>query len=169
VDSAGQAKADVQLSPSVDLLRYLKGFYGGPSAWTRTAPDGFTGPSCSNEDLNRNGVNDQGDDLNENGQLDPRKADVAVSFEGSSKTDASGAAIIRLTYPKNIATWVEFSLQVAASGVSGTEGRDTWVGGLPASADEFTAEEPPSFVLSPYGIGDFDTNGDSVINCADAD
>jgi hypothetical protein len=165
VDSSGQAKADVQISPSVDLLSYLKGFYAVPGAWTR---DPLLGGSvsgvCLNEDINRNGVIEavENDGLptssaigpvedNGNGTLEPRKSDVAISMVGGNRTNASGIAILQIEYPKNVATWVNFLITVAASGVSGTEGRATWSGQLGAAADEFTSDTPPSFVVSPYG------------------
>ena len=184
VDSSGQAKPDVQLSASIDLLDYIKGYYDGPGAWNRKAPSaanptpvigsiGFTGPTCLNEDGNRNGVleivNGTSEDFNQNGQLDPRKSDVAVSFVGSSVTTANGTAVLQIEYPKNVATWLDYKILIAASGVSGTEGRAAWSGRLPADAGSFTATTPPAFVFSPYGSGNFDSNGDTVVDCRDKD
>lgn len=76
VDSAGQAKADVLITPSIDLPSYYKGFYfwngtnwqqqmtlattenyqwnGTSRAWTLLGTT--TQPSCPQEDVNRNGV-----------------------------------------------------------------------------------------------------------------
>ena len=51
-DSSGNAKAGVQVSPSIDLVRYFKGEWvvvGDKWAKVQRA-------SCDNEDLNRNGV-----------------------------------------------------------------------------------------------------------------
>jgi hypothetical protein len=148
------------LSPSIDLTSYIKGYYAVPSAWTRDAP-GFTGPTCLNEDINRNGVleADENDGLvtfgvadNANGMLEPRKSDVAITMVGGNRTDASGIAILQIEYPKNVATWVNFLITIAASGIAGTEGRATWTGQLPAAASEFEGEIAPSFVVSPYGV-----------------
>ena len=159
VDASGQAKADVELSPSIDLTSYVKGFYALPGAWTRSAP-GFTGPTCLNEDINRNGVLEAAEnDLlvtsgvadNGNGMLEPRKSDVAITMVGGNRTNASGIAILQIEYPKNVATWVNFVITVAASGVSGTEGRANWTGQLSAEASEFSGTVAPSFVVSPYG------------------
>jgi hypothetical protein len=165
VDSSGQAKADVQISPSVDLVAYLKGFYVRSGTWTRSpAAGGSVSGICLNEDINRNGVIEavENDGLptaspigpvedNGNGTLEPRKSDVAISMVDGNRTNSSGIAILQIEYPKNVATWVNFLITVAASGVSGTEGRATWSGQLGAEADEFTATPPPSFVVSPYG------------------
>lgn len=153
VDSSGQAKSGVQVTPSIDLTSYVKGFYATSGAWSRLpANNGYTGPTCLNEDVNRNGVLETGEDLNGNASLDPRKSDVAISVVDSSTTDASGVAVLQIQYPKNVATWVNYTITVSASGVSGTEGRATWSGQLTAAASEFTAVESPSFRISPYGV-----------------
>ena len=164
-DSSGVAKANVEISPSIDLSRYFKGY------WERTGL--ATGPKwrkvetsqCDNEDLNRNGVSEvysNGAIEDANGSfnltpgrpaLEPRKADVAISFEGSSKTDASGQVVIKITYPQDVASWVEFNILVSASGVAGTEGRANYRGVLPVLADAINdGTIPPAFVSSPYGV-----------------
>jgi hypothetical protein len=133
-------------------------------------------PVCPNEDVNRNGVRDatafdpavvapalaaRGEDLSWNGDLDPRKADVAIKMVGSSKTDANGLAIVQIEYGRNLATWVDFVITVTASGVSGTESRARFVGNryglgnLPAPGTAFTNQNVfPAFGVSPYGVGD---------------
>ena len=163
VDSSGQAKANVQLSTSIDLTRFLKGYYEGPTNWNRNSPSptnplpvagtvGFTGPTCPNEDVNRNGVLEAGEDTNGNGSLEPRKSDVAVSFVGPSVTGPTGTAVLQIEYPKNVATWVDYQILVAASGVLGSEGRTMWSGQLGADAASFKAELAPAFRFSPYGL-----------------
>lgn len=193
VDAAGQAKPDVQITPSVDLTGYYKGFYfwngdqwqqqmtlagsenyrWAGTSWVLDGPT--TQPFCPNEDVNRNGVRDasafdpavvapalaaRGEDLSWNGDLDPRKADVAIKMVGSSKTDANGLAIVQIEYGRNLATWVDFVITVTASGVSGTESRARFVGNLygqgnlPAPGTAFTNQNvAPAFVVSPYGVG----------------
>jgi hypothetical protein len=152
-DSSGLAKSDVQISPLLDLPVYFKGQYTRASGtWARTSAQ-----ACDNEDLNRNGVlevysNGGVEDANGNAALDPRKADVAVAFEGGSRTNTSGQLILRITYPKNVASWVDYDLTVAASGVAGTEGRATFSGTLPVPVSAITAEGAPAFRVSPYGV-----------------
>ncbi len=166
-DSSGLAKPDTLVSPLLDLPAYLKGFYtfaGGIWVQTVTTPAG-----CENEDVNRNGVlevysNGDKEDANANGQLDPRKADVTVAFEGSNRTNASGQVILRLTYPRNVGSWVYFDLKVAAAGVSGTEGRATFGGLLPIPAAVLKLDGAPAFAQSPYGI-----EGSSVISVSTTD
>ena len=147
-------------------------------AWGLLAPTAQ--PSCPNEDVNRNGVREataydatvaapalaaRGEDLNWNGSLDPRKADVAVSVVGSATTDASGLAIVQIEYGKNLASWVDFVITVTATGISGTEARAQYsgllygVGNLPFLAKDITDKTvPPAFVVSPYGRASVCTN-----------
>ncbi len=163
VDSSGLAKPDVQITPSIDLLRYIKGHYeAGLENWFKAQPITV----CDNEDLNRNNTNEVYADgwvEDANGSfnltagrpaLEPRKADVAISFEdGISRTDSSGIVVIRIEYPQDLGSWVEFNIQVSASGVSATEGRANYNGILPVPAEAITnIKVPPPFVVSPYGV-----------------
>lgn len=157
-DSSGNAKSGVQISPSVDLLQYQKGFWslafvGTTQRWVQTVM-----AQCDNEDLNRNGVlqvysNGAVEDANKNGTLDPRKADVNISVVGSSTTDASGQVVLKITYPQSVGSWDIFKIQVAAGGVAGTEGRATYSGVLPVLATDVNNKDvEPAFRLSPYGV-----------------
>jgi hypothetical protein len=129
---------------------------------------------CDNEDLNRNGIVEllnpvptfldwlgrpvTSEDFNNSFNLtpgrpalEPRRADVSLSIEGSNRTNNFGQIVLRLEYPRNIATWVQFNLQVGA-GVAGTEGRANFEGILPAPAEVIRNENAtPPFVVSPYG------------------
>ena len=132
-------------------------------------------PMCPNDDVNRNGVREAGtytagavppavsgrqEDLNWNGDVDPRKSDVAVKMVGSSRTDANGLAIVQIEYGQNLASWVDFVITVTASGISGTEARARYtgllygVGNLPYPASAVSdIKVAPAFVVSPYGRG----------------
>ncbi len=191
VDAAGQAKADVQITPSVDLTAYYKGIYlwdgtrwnrspqlaadqfyewdtaanGSLGAWRLVVPTPAGEPRCPNEDRNRNGVLEmptsvagnislRQEDLNGSGEIDPRKADVAIKMVGSSRTDANGLAVVQIEYGKNLAGWEDYIITVTASGISGTESRARYVGRLPVEAVALTKEDtPPAFAISPYGRG----------------
>lgn len=159
VDSSGLAKAGVQISPSIDLLSYSKGEWVvagglGATGWIKVT----RAPTCDNEDLNRNGVlqvyaNGAVEDANGTGRLEPRKADVAINFVGPSSTDIDGQVKLKITYTQNVASWLEFNILVAASGVAGTEGRANYQGVLPFLADAVNdAKKEPAFRLAPYGI-----------------
>lgn len=168
VDASGAAKENVQIKPSIDIDRYYKGEmvriggswvpgYIGLDPVTNIAKAvAVVPPACFNEDINRNGVLEAGEDLNGNGSLEPRKSDVAVSMVGGSLTNASGIAVVQIEYPKNLATWARVKILVSATGVSGTEGRTTWTEILPAPGVDFTAVTAPAFIYSPYGQDIFD-------------
>lgn len=171
VDSAGNAVSGATVTPVIDIVSvigttaqpltdpsYMKGTWVlGSGAWIR--PDsaliggvGGLTATCSNEDVNRNGVLDSGEDINGNGKLEPRKADISVTMVNGSKTDADGQAVLQIEYPQNVATWDFYTLTVTASGVSGTEGKASFVGVLPAPASVFTnTSSDPAFRVSPYG------------------
>jgi hypothetical protein len=186
VDSAGNPKADVQVTPVIDLLAYGKGAYDwDPVAkkWylktflecpaeDQMNPDGIrNGTIEGNEDVNRNGVLDAGEDVNGNGvldfgedlnnnaQLDPRQSDVSIALVGSTKTDKNGLATLRIEFPKDKATWVRYTIRVSAPGVLSPP---AWHGKYQPSwvsppLEAIKNEGTPAFVASPYG---------TVLNCA---
>jgi hypothetical protein len=169
VDSAGLAKADVNITASVDLPRYLKGSYTPPPVAPPAASGAAPAPAipwswtvtavCVNEDTNRNGVLEAGEDIDGDIRLEPGKSDVAVQLL-DTKTGPDGKALIQIEYPQNFATWVSARVTVSASGVLGTEGRASFLEdpvGAPADAVKDAAVAPP-FVISPYGITNSCTN-----------
>lgn len=166
VDYAGNPKAEVQLAPVIDLVNYLKGtyFYDAIALkWIQNLT-----ATCPNEDNSvgigyRNGTMETGEDVNGNLQLDPRKSDMSISMVGSTKTDANGLAVLRVEYPQNMGSWLEFSIKVSASGVLSPP---AWTGRLAIEGDPtlkgaprysivpisaITAPAAPPFVVSPYG------------------
>jgi hypothetical protein len=168
VDASGAAKANVQIVPSVDIDRYYKGQYFNAGGWRTgftTSVNGtttfFPAPpfECFNEDINRNGVLEAGEDLNHSATLEPRKSDVAVSVIGSTATNTSGIAVVQIEYPRNVGTWARVRILVSATGVSGTEGRATWTEILPVPTTALTGVGAPAFVTSPYGIEIFSRDG----------
>ncbi len=149
VDSAGYAIPDVPLSAVVDILGYID----GPSLSGKldvnnpqmTGDKGYV--FCPNEDLNRNGILDQGEDVNGDGDLTPRKSDVSIAFvNDQKKTDANGLANIQLTYPQNVALWELVKITVTA-GVAGSEGVATYFFQL--AADKADVENG-TFLNPPY-------------------
>jgi hypothetical protein len=156
-DSAGNAKADVALSVSLDLAQYRKGFYTlVDGAWVKSGGDAAV---CLNEDGNRNGVLETGEDRNGNQRLDPGRSDVTVRLL-QTRTREDGTAVVEITYAKSFATWIDAWVTVAASGVSGTEGRATYVlPPIPADAAAIKNKDvPPAFVRSPFGTAADCTN-----------
>ena len=166
-DAAGVAKADVNLVASVDLTNYRKGQYrvltttSGGTAWFKASPTGVFGDSavCLNEDTNRNGVLENGEDTNNDGVLWPRKPDVTIRLL-SPKTAADGTAQLEITYAKDHGSWVDALITVSASGVSGSEGRATYfVSPVPVDAPSLAkTDSSPAFRFSPYGVSNSCSN-----------
>jgi hypothetical protein len=139
------------------------------NSWLRSSA-GLTGLGrCPNEDINRNAVREaaafdanvsapaianRSEDLNWNGDLDPRKADVAIRMVGSPRTDTSGLAVLQIEYPRNLGSWIDFVITVTASGITGTEVRAKFSDRLPVPVEAVKAEGSPAFVTSPYGVSD---------------
>lgn len=160
VDIAGRPKANVDITPSLDLPYFLKGQYTrSDGEWVSVCTDAsvcpivLTGPiGCPNEDLARTGFYQQAQDTNQNGQIDPRKSDVSVYMEnGVTKTNELGQVVLVIEYPKNVGSWIQYTILVSA-GVAGTEGRASWVDVLGVPVDDVKAEGVPPFVRSPYGV-----------------
>lgn len=151
VNAAGNYAADVPLSAVVDIEGYWKGA-PVPNPPTNNTSD-FPGYKfCLNEDRNRNGVLDAGEDINHDGELTPRKSDVAIGFPTGNRTDANGLAQLQLQYPQNLATWLRVKITVTA-GVSGSEGAATYQYVLRA-AEEDAANG--AFLTPPYGVDSSD-------------
>ena len=154
-DSSGAAMPDVNLVASVDLPNYRKGYYAVLSGkWVKQGPlPGGDFAVCLNEDVNRNGVLESGEDTNNDGQLWPRKPDVIVSLL-QSKTGSDGTAILQILYAKDHGSWVDALITVSASGVAGSEGRATYLAApVPVDAAAISnIAASPAFQVSPYGI-----------------
>lgn len=157
VDAAGRAKADVEITPKLDLTAFYKGYYDwNGEAWVRNAPVGVLQfPGCRNEDLDRNGFLSAGEDTNGNGNLDP--GGVSITMLGAAKTDASGKATVRIEYPRDRATWIDFVITVTgrvggSEGVAVYQGNLAGLGNLPAPGESFRLETvTPAFAVSRYG------------------
>jgi Invasin, domain 3 len=190
VDAAGRAKADVEITPSVDLIGFYKGYYvfdtaqdqwvqivttqDGPYSWTGSSwlddGDPTTLGVCPNEDANRNGVRETGEDLNGNAELDP--AGVTITNLNSSRTDANGKAIVRMEYIRDRGTWIDFRITITAT-VAGSEGKAVYTGtlygqgNLPVPGSAVSNENVfPAFGISPYGRGDTTLAGPDASLCS---
>jgi PKD repeat protein len=87
-----------------------------------------------NEDTNRNGQNDSGEDANGDGVLTP-PATASGSVPGTVYTGDDGTAVFDLTYVKTSAAWIEAEITASAV-VFGTETRSTYTFWLPYLDDE---------------------------------
>jgi len=158
-DANGNAVGNQQVTLTAIPDRYLKGqlgFVGGvettPSGATTSATswayDGVV-TFCPNEDTNRNGVLDSGEDVNGNGFLTP--GNPATPFPGTVTTNAEGRALFELRYGEQFANWVDLRLTARAA-VGGTESSTATQFILDALATDLSNRTAPAGRLSPYGV-----------------
>jgi len=112
---------------------------------------------CPNEDINRNGnvdglENTNGSvDSNAQPTLDPRKADLIVSYDDPAvtATNASGVLVIKVEYSQRFGTWLAYRV-IATTNVSGSQGmaERLFVTDF-LEKDKLTG----SFLTPPYGVG----------------
>jgi len=144
------ANVELKLLP----LSYGKGFYiptdidgnGEPDQWVpnRSA-------TCSAEDLNNgNGIIDPGEDLNNNGQLDP--SNDATFAPATLTTGEDGSADFSLLYPQSNCSWADFRLTATVE-VAGSESKGMAEFTLSCSASDLNNLDvsPPGGVESKYG------------------
>ena len=167
-DAAGVAVKDAIVSVSVDITHYGKGIFGGaypaaaptlsdPSLPSSTTSPGFisgiSGPYanvwCVNEDRNRNGSLDVNEDVNGDGVISPKKANISVAYASGNSTDANGQMLVQVTYAQNFGSWLSYTLR-ATTQVAGSEG-DASSSSVTAIAEEDLANG--SFRTPPYGFG----------------
>ena len=144
-DAAGNAVPNAQISASVDLRFYRK---AAGIALVNDAIGYITPPAiCANEDANRNGLLDASEDINGNGKIEPRKADVIISYVGGQVTGANGRTVIQVEYPQSVAYWIDYAVKVTTN-VAGSEGSVEKVYLTEALKEDV---ENGSFLKPPYG------------------
>lgn len=150
-DASGRAVTDAQVAMSVLSVRYFKGVWCGfQDANSYIA---ITQSSCFDEDVDRDGVLDPNEDINNNGRIEA--GNIATVTPGNFTTDANGFGFIDLFYPQEYGAWVEVELQARTS-VQGTEFFERSVFVLPVAADDVNDLEiaPPGL---PYNVNDLTT------------
>lgn len=178
-DASGVAVKDAIVSASVDITHYGKGQAWGRTYLNRTVPTivdfhsdflptatlpaGFVqslqassyvpGVSeniwCINEDWNRNGFLDTNEDRNSDGVIQPRKAEIIVSYVNGNKTDANGQMLVQISYGQNMGRWLAYTLR-ATTGVTGSEGDASKSYVTDVLRDDI---ENGSFLTPPFGAG----------------
>jgi len=161
-DLSGAPVPNVQLTASVRPTSYYKGqlvFNGTTGPWAYSTDSRFAPFACANEDKDEDGQLSGGEDLNNNGVLDPG---IPVTVTPSVTTDTRGQAIVSLTYARDRANWLDVRLTVRGQ-VSGTESLYSGIIRLPGLSSDFTdiAVTPPG-LRSPYGTGVTVTNAAGV-------
>lgn len=145
-DAAGNAVRDVTITGAVRPRNYRKGFMEYSIFSTTWEPQYRA--TCTNEDVDSDGVLGAGEDINLNGRLDPV---IPMTITSSGKTDATGTATISMTYPQDRAYWLDVDFTIRGA-VSGSEARYVGYTVLQGAADDYnTANVAPPGVVSPYG------------------
>ena len=145
-DANGNGIANASLTLSVLSVRYIKGFHVFSGTWAAYGTPVYT---CNDEDANRNGQLDAGEDFNGSGRLEA--GNVALVTPNSVTTDASGVALISVLYPQEHAYWLEVTLE-ARAGVSGTETARATTFLLPGLSNDFDQiDDAPPGPVSPFG------------------
>lgn len=148
-DANANGVANASLTLSVLSVRYIKGrrAWNG-SSWTGYNP--ASPPVCSDEDANRNGQLDPGEDFNGSGRLEA--GNIALVTPNAVQTDSSGVALVAVLYPQEHAYWLEVTLE-ARTTVSGTETARATTFLLPGLASDFNREDnAPPGPVSPFGV-----------------
>jgi hypothetical protein len=149
-DANGSGVAGANLTMSVLSIRYLK----GQRAWNGSSWTGYLGGAptgiCADEDVNRNGVLDTGEDVNGSTRLEA--GNIALVSPSAVTTDATGVALIGVLYPQEHAYWLEVTLE-ARAGVAGTETARSTTFLLPGASSDFNRQETaPPGPSSPFGV-----------------
>jgi len=152
-DSQGNGVEGVTVQVGILSDDYYKGFYTFVDpVWVPT----YTAGPCADEDVNRNGQLDAGEDNNGSGRIEAGNIASVVAQSGSGGTfvtDSGGFGIVDVLYPQEFANWVDVTL-TATTSVQGTEFAESASFRLPVSGDDVddSAESPPGNP-SPFGTG----------------
>jgi hypothetical protein len=146
-DSQGVGVSGVNVQLSVFSKQYFKGIYVADaiaSVWVATVT-----AVCTDEDTNRNGQLDPGEDFNNSGSIEA--GNVAAITPGSVVTDVNGFALVDLTYAQEFGNWVEVTIQAKAA-VTGTEFLETQDYVLEVAASDLAlSQSPPGGLVSRWG------------------
>src|SRR5262249_8681381 len=135
-------------------------YWDGTRVWngaiwaTRPGIEALPAAGCPDEDVNRNGVLNAGEDRNANMRIEAGNiASVAAQGSGGStvRTDVNGFALVDVYYPQEYAYWLEVTLEARTS-VQGTEFSERTTFLVPGSSTDFATETntPPGYT-SPFG------------------
>ena len=153
-DSQGNGVEGVNVQVGILSDYYYKGFWAYDtvaSAWVQILRAG----PCADEDVNRNGVLDFGEDFNLSGRIEAGNVAAAVPQTGSNGTfvtDTGGFGIVDVFYAQDHARWVQATIEATTS-VQGTEFAKASSFVLPINGDDVDDENTvPPGVNSPFGV-----------------
>ncbi len=104
--------------------------------------------TCLNEDKNRNGILNAGEDVDGDGKLTPGLP--LVVSPGSVTTDAAGFATFKMLYGENYAGWITAEI-TARTTVGGTESTSIHSETIGAATSDLSLDGTPAAIISPYG------------------
>lgn len=149
-DASGNGVPAVPVSMRILSTRYYKGVRATatlPATGWGTAYSILAG--CADEDINRNGVLDAGEDNNSSGRIE---AGNIATVSSAGITDATGMVLVYVTYPQEYAYYLDVELSASAR-VQGSEYVRSLNFMLPGSAPDFTsASVSPPGPSSPFGV-----------------
>jgi hypothetical protein len=171
-DSNGNGVPNVPMSIRVLSQRYFKGkrvtAVAPATGWdtqysvlapahTRSSLNLLT-DGCADEDVNRNGILDPGEDFNTSTRLEA--GNIVTVTPSNSTTDANGFALVNLYYPQEYAYYLTVTLSANAT-VQGTEYVRSSFFMLEGSSIDFasTASGAPG-PISPFGLANTCSNKD---------
>ena len=153
-DSQGNGVEGVTVQAGILSNSYFKGFWFYDlvaGAWVQSIEAG----PCADEDVNRNGVLDPGEDANLSGRIEAGNIATVVAQNGSGGTftsDAGGFGIVDVFYPQDHARWVFVTLEATTS-VQGTEFAEASSFVLPINGEDVDDQnESPPGATSPFGF-----------------
>jgi len=157
-DSNGNGVANVPVSLRILSQRYYKGNRVAAVAPATGWSTSYSVPAgCPDEDVNRNGVLDVGEDFNNSTRIEA--GNIASVSPSNATTDADGFVLVNVYYPQEFAYYLDVSLS-ASTTVQGTEyvrSSNFMVGGV--ATDFNDATKAPPGIISPFGI----------LTCSDAE
>ncbi len=153
-DTDGRPVAGVEVIMRVNSVKYIKGYWCGNEAaagWV-----GIVSDRCDDEDFNRNGILDLGEDINLNESIEAGNIATVAPAQGQSDTitDSSGFTRVDIIYPQEYGGWLEVELEARAS-VQGTESSETgrYLLNVAASdTDDLDNSPPGRLTVVPAGF-----------------
>lgn len=146
-DANGAGVANVPLTMSIMSIQYNKGYRYVPNGATRWST--FVTATCADEDFNRNGILDVGEDANGSGKIEA--GNIATVTPASVTTDANGFAFVSVYYPQAYALYLGVMLRAQAQ-VQGTASLASSVFAVDGLAADFSdLNVSPPGLLSPFG------------------
>jgi hypothetical protein len=150
-DSVGQPIEGVSLTASTTPVKYTNDgqYRKGYWVWEDPIWVPYYTASCDNEDINANGILDEGEDTNGDTFLTPGIVGT-VTFQDSNLTDENGQAVIEIRYPRNYASFYDAEITVFAQS-TGSEASAATNYTFSVATDDINDEDvsPP---VSPFGI-----------------